>query len=202
MADIPETFTEDELEQLSQKLSPEEVLRIQDMQDQIDREEMRKRLQEQAPDKSEVFSQISEKQYVEQKVEIDQGFTARFRTVNEGASDEVIKYALEHCDNNNDLFIKLKQRRRLAYGLYEVNGERMASADLEDISYEDLQMAAAEDDSSAAKKLREKADQTIEKLELLPRVMLDRLKTAFSVWEYLVFEKISGVDSPSEQAKN
>lgn len=195
--EIPEEIGRDFIKALANKMSASDVYLLQDDIIGIRRDGLRDRIKNQVGDVEDIYDQMSSLQFYESDVEISRHLRATFRTLTTSSQDEVLSFARKESDGVTDVYQRLVQKRKLAYGAIRINKTALVGLPITQ-SYLDLQLSGVDVDG----KLSEIAEESFKKLSLLPEMMLNKVIEAFSIWEGEVYDKIDSIDSYDEIAKN
>lgn len=184
------------LDELSEKLEPEHVNYLQLKSINKSLPNLRKRIEEQAPDTEDIIAQYTEDQYVEGEVSLD-GLTLKFRTLAPVMLDESIQFA-EVKSKERFNYSRVLARRRLAYGLMEVNHKKLCNAMLPQNSYYDLMVDPGPEELK--KSLFEFGEANYSALEF--HGLSDKMSEIMGVWEKIVYDRLNGVEDLGGIVKN
>lgn len=194
--DLPEEITRDFLKGLASKMSAADMYQLQDDILGLRREGLRDRIKNQVADVEDVYDQMSSKQYYQDEVAISPHLRATFRTVATTSQDEVLSFAREKSEGVADVYSRLVQKRKLAYGAISINGQSLVGIPMSK-GYLELRLSGVDVEGD----LKKNADEAFDKLSLFPEMLLNKVIEAFSIWEGEVYERIDSIDSYDEIAK-
>ena len=188
-------ITQEFLDDLAIKLNPDHIVYLQDQVSGQNIAELEKRIRAQLETAEEIFDMMSLNQYYEQEIEVLPKMKVKFRTLTPSADDDALSFAWQGTKTEVDYQRRLN-RRRLAYGLREINSTRL-SIDKVDGSYFEFMLV----DPEFTNKLKEIADEAYSKINIMPTMQVEQLSIAFGVWEKAVYESVRG-ENAFELAKN
>lgn len=182
------------LDKLANEMEEGHLHYLQDQMYIVNTEELREKLQNQVGDAEDIFAQMTRRGMYSQEVEVSPHLSATFRTITSKAQDECMSYAREHATTKNE-YGRLLARRRLSYSLIEQNDQVIS----EPIDVPLFELNSP--DSDPMDVLKENADNAIDKLNVLPDTLVNRLSQSFGVWEKIVTSRIQEAEV-AETVKN
>ncbi len=172
---------------LAEELNPQEIRHITYLQINHRLTELQKHIEAQVLPVESLLELYTRLQYVEQKIEIQKGLNVVFRTLAPISLEEALRFAQKEADGNTDVQARVLGRRRLAYALVYVNGQKLGKLDISR-PYGEL-MAV---DKDFVGRLKENADEVYNFLSVYG--LSERIVDAFNIWETVVTNRINGID--------
>jgi hypothetical protein len=194
---VPDEITEEFINELAKKISPQGVRFLNDAVFESNRGKLRDRIKNQMGSQEDVFEQFSLNQYYQLSVEISPHLRAVFRTLTTCAQDELIKFGREKSEGFADSYTRIVQKRRLSYGVIEINGRTLSGVPVNG-SYLEKQLGNMDVEAE----LKKMADEAYDKFAVLPEPLVTRLAEAYIIWEGLVYDTVDSIESLDELAKN
>jgi len=178
---------------LAEELTAQEVQVIGYLQGSQHLIKLQQKIEAQAPKCTELISQYSTNQYVDQTIEVMPGLDVQLRTLSPFAVDESMRFAKRESETDLEYSRQLA-RRRLAHGLIAINGNQMSS---EQIDGDLLVFASA--DKEFKSQLVNRADIVYSKLEFMG--LADKISEAFGTWEKVIYNRMNGIEDIGETLK-
>ena len=172
---IAEEISQDELNELKVLLGDKRSNAIRD------------KIKAQLPDLDKIYSALSEKQYFDQTIEIDTMLKVKFRTMTDSSKQEVNDFVSKNETSDN---VRLYNRKRLSYGLIEINGKSLSGGEAINGSYWDMALSGL----NVNDELKKLSDKRLSILNVLDSTMVDKILVFYNSWEFLVYDSINNMD--------
>jgi hypothetical protein len=183
----------EELDELSEKLSYEEINYIQIAKGNQHLTKVREKIEKQCPSQEELISEMSEKQYVETLIEIGPHLKLRFRSLTPSSFDESLDFASNNTETRG-AYERSLSRRRLSYALMELNGRKPCPKSVPSGSYFDYAAEVGYD--QLEKDLIDYADENYKVLG--HHGLFDKISETFGLWESVIHDRINDIKDMGE----
>ena len=186
--DIPEEFNEEQLDDLAEVLTLEDLYYIQRKMEQIRGTEFREKIDSQVDDAAEIMAQMTSDGYYDKTIELSPSLRVTFRSISSGFLDDAIEEAASEADDDRSR-TRLQNRWRLAYGFLDRNGDPVGEIPFSGSLYEldDVDQIHA----TAKGRFRE--------ISLMPDVLVRRLTEAVNNFDSVLYDRINYVDQNTSE---
>lgn len=183
-------LSQDFLDELSDVMMPAHLYYLQEKIVGSNRGKIRDEIEKQIPETMEILSDMTEYEYFEQQIELEDFPALTLRSIPSWAPEEASDFARKKTETDKN-YNRVYARRRLAYALVKIGDKSVGPSPL-DGSYADMRLNIGSDE--LRKKLVDQADDRYEELAAKPDLLTSRISDIFGAWDLVLFDRINNVE--------